>query len=75
MARPARNLDLHGSVPDTSTVAVVPSDCAIAIEPADHRQALRQMRRFFDADTRASTRLNLRRLAMRLRGRRPRGRR
>jgi nicotinamidase-related amidase len=38
---------------------VVPSDCIASIEPEANRQALEQMRRLFEADTRPSTELDL----------------
>ena len=41
---------------------VVPRDCVTAIEPSDHRYALDQMRRLFEADTRESRRLELQRI-------------
>jgi nicotinamidase-related amidase len=42
---------------------VVPEDCAAAIEPEHHRQALAYMRRVLGADTTPSPGLDLRRLA------------
>ena len=42
---------------------VVPSDCVTAIDRSDHRSALGQMRRLFDADTRESRHLDLRRIS------------
>jgi nicotinamidase-related amidase len=38
---------------------LVPSDCVTAIDPADHRAALRQLQRVLRLDTRPSTRLDL----------------
>jgi hypothetical protein len=41
---------------------VVPRDCVTAIEKSDHRYALAQMSRLFEADTRESRRLDLQRI-------------